>query len=1004
MNQKLNCFLSVTLCLLLTMPANAQQREFVHKNFTQEDGLPSNENYEIFQDSKKYIWIASDLGVSRYDGNRFQTFNLPDNVIFKIREDRHGRIWFFSHKGLLAYFENEKMHPYRFNENIRKTIDKIHVIDAMVDDSDNIYLSSSLDNNYTISANGNITTINHNQWGKQVVKFNIVPGYGRQCFTQRFVSTHSSSDSLQVNIQFASGKKQYTIYHPMQSATFYGAENDSDGSVYFFCGQLLLQLMPNGDYRKTDLGAEILSITNHGNKIWVGLRKEGVRILNKDLSKISSNNILDKKTVSSVCFDFEGGIWFSTTENGVFYIKNHRISRIALKGPYDGVDRLYNYKDSILIFNDRSGLYKIKDTAPEQILQLDNTHIYDIHPVSENQLLVFNATQQLEFKTVFNRSTPFNTFRLYPAASSAAFLHADAFFMSTTTIAVQVKMHYEKNGGYYSRPIKKGIEYPVSMIYAPDKYQLLNRPVSVFLDSHKNLWGAGSDGIYKGIPPYDTLVKTGLKNPLFENGLNHIRELDNNWMAVSVRSGGVALFQNPDSSVNITESDGLLSNKVRYLLPVKNQLWVATAKGISVIQFSSYNPIRYTIKNIGRNDGFFNLTINQLVQYKSYIVAATSVGIFFIDSPQEIINHRYPDIPFYITSISSYKGDTTNISSISIPYEKNRLSIKYRAICFNDNEKLQYLYQFGDADTIWHSTANTERLIENLEPGTYVLKLKASIPEQQRYSGVQSITIIIQKPWWQNNWFRLLIVLMVSAVIYLGVRTWIRKIKKEARQKTALHAKLAELEQTALRAQMNPHFIFNCLTSIQQLIISGNKIDANEYLVKFSRLIRKTLEISAQPFISIQEEINYLKEYLELEQLRLFDRFDFSITTDPAISTLSTFIPNMMLQPVVENCVRHGIKSLESRKGLITVHFSIHDNLLIATVTDNGTGRRSVTEKDQRFKEHKSYGMEIVRKRLAAFAENNKCESTVAIRDLYDASGNTAGTQVILQMPFKQNI
>jgi LytS/YehU family sensor histidine kinase len=204
---------------------------------------------------------------------------------------------------------------------------------------------------------------------------------------------------------------------------------------------------------------------------------------------------------------------------------------------------------------------------------------------------------------------------------------------------------------------------------------------------------------------------------------------------------------------------------------------------------------------------------------------------------------------------------------------------------------------------------------------------------------------------------------------------------------------------------MNPHFIFNCLTSIQQLIISGNKTDANEYLVKFSRLIRKTLEMSARPFISIREEKEYLEEYLFLEQLRLSNRFDYSIVADVSINTDNTFIPNMMIQPVVENCVRHGIKSLQDKKGIINVIFKAGQNSIICTVTDNGVGRNSISSFSKvTFTEHKSYGMDIVRKRLETFSEFNIDESGIEIKDLSNADGSAAGTEVILHLPYKNNV
>ncbi len=433
-------------------------------------------------------------------------------------------------------------------------------------------------------------------------------------------------------------------------------------------------------------------------------------------------------------------------------------------------------------------------------------------------------------------------------------------------------------------------------------------------------------------------------------------------------------------------------------------MWVATQLGISVISFSSYNPLTYTIKNIDKKDGLFNVTINHLLEHKGEIIASTSNGLYYIEQPDRLLKQQQPSILFSISNVNYYKGDITDISSITLPYSKNRAIIKYRAVCFNSFESIQYRYHFTSGDTVWHSTTSNELVLENLEPGNYILEVKAVIPAQQRSSHVQTLSIFVEKPWWQNNWFRLLAVALTAGVAYYLISSRIKKIQAREKRKTELNAKLAELEQTALRSQMNPHFIFNCLTSIQQLIISGDKVEANEYLVKFAKLIRKTLELSAQPFISISEEKKYLEEYLNLEQLRLFNRFDFKISYDDSINAGGTLIPNMMIQPVVENCIRHGIKPLETRKGMITVHFKRTNKLIACTITDNGVGRCSVSENKVPFTEHKSYGIDIVRKRLEVFAENNTGESGIEIIDLFDDNKKPAGTQVILNLPYKNII
>ncbi|MBL0146287.1 MAG: histidine kinase [Chitinophagaceae bacterium] len=214
-----------------------------------------------------------------------------------------------------------------------------------------------------------------------------------------------------------------------------------------------------------------------------------------------------------------------------------------------------------------------------------------------------------------------------------------------------------------------------------------------------------------------------------------------------------------------------------------------------------------------------------------------------------------------------------------------------------------------------------------------------------------------------------LAVLLIAGVLFLLYKWRIRQIKSKIEKENNMQSKMAELEQTALRSQMNPHFIFNCLTSIQQLIATGNKDEANEYLVKFSRLIRNTLELSARQYIAIIDEVEYIKEYVAMEQLRVADTFEFNFKIDENINTTNIEIPNMMIQPIVENAIRHGIKHLQNKKGKIDVELIKIEDVINCTVTDNGVGRTLKAE-DKRaiFDTHKSYGMNIVMQRLQGFS------------------------------------
>lgn len=982
------CFLTS----LVSIVASSQQSEYIFKNFTQEEGLPSNEAYFVFEDSRHFLWFATDLGVVRYNGSKFEKFNLPDKVVFKIKEDHKGRIWFFSHTAQLAYFENEKINTYKYNNKIADRIKNINIVDAYVDNDENIYLSSSTDSNYHITKEGLINSYNHVIYkGIHPSEFTIKNTYLKDVvYTENVSRCACLNETTPIFIKLTERDKitNFQIPNLMHSSSYlhFGCTKLKE-NYYFFAANFIIKLSSNGANKVKFLPGQILCILAEEENIRIGMHKEGSLILDSNLNSIA-DRLLANKSVTSIHRDFEGGIWFSTLESGIFYMKNSKISN-ALKlgnGNDENVSRLLNYKDESLIFTNSAGVNILSDNRANQLISQKNINISDLRIDTNKNILCFGGI--LDSGNAINRKKAItnDSFRnaYFVNSLGEVILSGDSVIICTPDKIVVQK-------------VKENISSNISKT----NLVLFNKPLKLFLDNSKQVWGGNQDGLYKSGIYFNDITPVNASYAPLKKGVNCIRQMNNGLIVVGIRFGGVAILNDTNIIANITESDGLLSDKIRYLLPIKDQLWVATAMGISVIKFTSYNPIKYSIINIGKNDGFYNVTINQLIQFKGEIVAATSNGLYFIKDPDELINRKPIPIPFYINSVSYYKNDTSAVNSLDLPYAKNRVLLRYSAACFNSAEEVKYQYTFSSADTGWITTTSSELLLENLEPGDYDFRIKAVIPNQNRSSEVQHFHITVQKPWWQNNWFRAAVIMCFIGAGIAFSRYRIKKVQADEERKTALNAKIAELEQTALRAQMNPHFIFNCLTSIQQLIVTGDKTEANEYLVKFARLIRKTLDLSANPFISIKDEMEYLAEYMFLEQLRITGRFEYFIDADKTIDTEKMLIPNMMIQPVVENCIRHGIKSLEHRKGIINVHFKINEGKLTCTVKDNGIGRKNSANESADLIKHKSYGIDIIEKRLKVFEELNNEQMGVEIKDLFNDDATPAGTEVILQLPYK---
>ncbi len=973
--------------------AGAQINEAELVNFTQQGGLPSNEAYCVFRDSKDFIWIATDQGVVRFNGSTMQKFDLPDNVVFKIREDAKGRIWFFTHTGKLSYFKDEKVWPYQYNDSIMRYSRGLLITDAYIADNDEITLNAIIDYNYKIRKNGSVERTHDNVTDEMVIEI-TEPKPGK-LFTQKTSFALPYYVNRLTIKRFDKRHRTYSMaMKELKPYTHCGSSLGNDGVVYTFIGPWLLKLNKDGGFSTREMPGSILSLYRDSisGLLYCGLVKAGIYVVDSVLNQVQ-HLMMGGKSVTSINTDSEGGFWFTTLENGAYFSGSRNIFKKHFARIIEReTQRIYNYNDRYLLAASSNQLDLLDGKNKKMLLRYDDTEVNDFFIQKRGKAFILSF---LGFKNQFVNTPvkihPFNRIFTLRLGHETVLLN-DSIRLANLShrltclnlnILTGNKLPYYKSFTHYPSP-----GFNIQAIFLKDSF-------SVFLASMYNLHVQSLiDSTIKPFKPAKSI---------FNKGVTYIQQMKNGILAMGIRFGGVALLKDTTILANITEADGLINNSIKYILPDGDRLWLATPKGISVIQFTSYDPVRYMIRNFGESAGIFDLIIYQLIKFKGNILAATSKGVYEISNVETLLKEQAPPIPFYITSVNYYRGDTSGIKTLTVPYNKNRIKVAFSAVCFTSPKQLQYFYRFKNKDSAWFNINNTELILENLSPGNYELEIKAVMLEENRVSAIETLTIIVNKPWWQRADVLGLSSLVFFAGFYFFYRRRINQIRKREEEKTRLKIQIADLEQTALRSQMNPHFIFNCLTSIQQLVVTGNKEEANEYLVKFARLIRKTLEYSNRSYITIEEEMDYLREYVVLEQLRIPGKFEFLAALDQDLNTEITLIPNMTLQPIVENSIRHGIKHLEKSKGIIRIEMRQEGRYICCTVSDNGVGRRmSMENTAEMYWGEKSYGMEIVRKRLNVISGNEENESLLEVEDMYNADGSAAGTKVIVRMPFKK--
>lgn len=341
-------------------------------------------------------------------------------------------------------------------------------------------------------------------------------------------------------------------------------------------------------------------------------------------------------------------------------------------------------------------------------------------------------------------------------------------------------------------------------------------------------------------------------------------------------------------------------------------------------------------------------------------------------------------------------------------HNENYFSFEFSSLSFYSPDKNQYAYKLEGVDRDWVYSGPRHYVgYTNINPGHYTFRVKGTNNDGVWNQDGTYITIVIRPPWWRTLWaysiYSLLIVIAIWTIVHYRSRSLRRELeqRKKEQQLTELQQQKAELEMQALRAQMNPHFIFNSLNSINMFILENNKLQASEYLSKFSRLIRLILQNSQETFIPLEKELEALQLYLELEALRFDNKFEYKIAVDEDIDTAMLKVPPLIIQPYAENAIWHGLMH-KQEKGHLEIGLYEKDETLFCKITDDGVGRkRALALKSKSSMVNKSMGMRITGDRIASLQKNKT--NFISITDLVLPDGNPGGTEVLIKIPVRDD-
>ena len=455
--------------------------------------------------------------------------------------------------------------------------------------------------------------------------------------------------------------------------------------------------------------------------------------------------------------------------------------------------------------------------------------------------------------------------------------------------------------------------------------------------------------------------------------------------------------------INLSKTDSSLVWIGKVTADPKGDIWFLTNANLIKVDAETLEPIIYSYT--------YGMPDNEFYAFEFLPSGELAIGLrgsIVIVDPKDLRRNSELAIP-YVSNIQvhdeSYKSDTTAImrKSMELEYWENSFSFDFSALSFTLPELNQFRYRLKNFKDNWvYAKGRRFANYTNLPNGKYIFQLQAANNEGVWNDEIYELSVDITTSWWNTWWFRIAVLLLISYFGYSIYRYRILQIRNEAKLKAEFEKQLANVEMNALRAQMNPHFLFNCLNSIDSYIIKNETKKASEYLNKFARLIRLILQNSRSNYVNLKDEIEALDLYMNMESLRFRNKFDYEIKISEELDIEAIDVPPMLIQPYIENAIWHGLMhKREGTKGLVQLKLNKQNGSLKCIVEDNGIGREKAMEIRARkvTRRKKSMGMRITHDRIQMINKMFDSKTSVEIFDLKDNTGQPTGTRVELYIP-----
>lgn len=900
------------------------------------------------------FWLSGDgLGLIKYDPKikTTENFNLPfvnykysttdnreNNTVYYVHQSVNGLLWLCTQNGLYCFDKKTKQFVYKKHPDANKTIDRKDNFNKLIPDKNKGFWLSSWDGGLSYFDLQKETFTTYLFETKQYGHYNLI---------------YDILEKNENEFWIVSGDRGLGVFNKTTSTFIFNKEikkNNAQGIL--FLSQILIN--KNKDIFLANEDA-LLTFNPNSNLF---------HFKNLPISQSQHGNIFTIRKVMENPAKKE--IYFATNVGNGLNILNTETNQLKALG----VETNPNKDKKMMLINlviDNEGKWWL----------LTRDYIYEFDPEKKRLIKIENPFYSLNVK---NNAVEFKNF-IQNSKGELWVLTAD--------------------GGLY--PFKVSQRKLLPSVTPTAENKLTDVSWACF-DSNDNLWLI-ADGNLAFIkngeskltiitePEISSLVKLEVKSMVSDSKGNIWLGINNKGVLQLTKSTSNKITFKLFSTDNILPTNRMLSINTD---PYDN-IWMVTYMGIIY-----FNTITSEVKLFNQNVGMDKFTIGMRLM-------KSNTNEFYLTSPGkyckvnfDAVNKTIPSPTIYVDRFKVFniekKVPLDGSVTLLLKPGEDFFSFDFGCLDYSDQSRNNFAYMLEGWDKDWVN-CGTKRYASytNINPGKYTFKVKVSNFEGV-WSKPISISLEIDTYFYKKKWFSYLAILFVAGLIFALYLYRIGQIRKTEKLNTEFNKQIAETRMEALRAQMNPHFIFNSLNSINSYIIKNDIKTSSLYLTRFAKLMRLVLENSKHQKITLSNELEALKLYIELELFRFDKKFSYEISIDQNVEIDTVEVPPLIIQPYVENAIWHGLLH-KATPGILNIRLSQDKQFLFIEITDDGIGReQSAKNAIDKSSTRKSIGMKLTAERLQ-IQEQNSTENAPEIIDLYDETGTAAGTTVKIKIP-----